>query len=77
MKKFVDTLIYNFQDRFKPLKDIQKRAGAVPERKTHRWQRNANQARYERARMTSRKRTALRWSWPFMISSGLQFQKKF
>lgn len=31
MDKVVDSLIYNFQDRFKPLKDIQKRAGAVPE----------------------------------------------
>jgi hypothetical protein len=31
MNKMVDSLIYNFQDRFKPLKDIQKRAGPVPE----------------------------------------------
>lgn len=31
MDKVVDNLIYNFQDRFKPLKDIQKRAGLVPE----------------------------------------------
>lgn len=30
MDKVVDSLIYNFQDRFKPLKDIQKWAGAVP-----------------------------------------------
>lgn len=29
--EITDTLIYNFQDRFKPLKDIQERAGAVPE----------------------------------------------
>ena len=29
--KAVDSLIYNFQDRFKPLKDIQERAGAVSE----------------------------------------------
>jgi hypothetical protein len=29
--KAVDSLIYNFQDRFKPLKDIQERAGAVDE----------------------------------------------
>lgn len=29
--KIADTLIYNFQDRFKPLKDIQNRAGPVPE----------------------------------------------
>lgn len=29
--KIVDSLIYNFQDRFKPLKDIQKRAGPVAE----------------------------------------------
>jgi hypothetical protein len=31
MDRVIDTLIYNFQDRFKPLKDIQKRAGDVPE----------------------------------------------
>jgi hypothetical protein len=31
MDKVIDSLIYNFQDRFKPLKDIQKRAGIVPE----------------------------------------------
>ncbi|MBA4143990.1 MAG: hypothetical protein H0X43_13670 [Nitrosospira sp.] len=31
MDKIVDSLIYNFQDRFKPLKDIQKRAALVPE----------------------------------------------
>lgn len=31
MEKIADSLIYNFQDRFKPLKDIQKRAGLVPE----------------------------------------------
>jgi hypothetical protein len=31
MARIVDSLIYNFQDRFKPLKDIQKRAGDVPE----------------------------------------------
>lgn len=31
MAGIADTLIYNFQDRFKPLKDIQERAGAVPE----------------------------------------------
>jgi hypothetical protein len=31
MDKIIDSLIYNFQDRFKPLKDIQKRAGIVPE----------------------------------------------
>jgi hypothetical protein len=31
MARIVDSLIYNFQDRFKPLKDIQKRAGLVPE----------------------------------------------
>jgi hypothetical protein len=31
MERVIDTLIYNFQDRFKPLKDIQKRAGLVPE----------------------------------------------
>lgn len=31
MDKVVDSLIYNFQDRFKPLKDVQKRAGPVPE----------------------------------------------
>lgn len=29
--KITDSLIYNFQDRFKPLKDIQKRAGPVAE----------------------------------------------
>lgn len=29
--KALDSLIYNFQDRFKPLKDIQKRAGPVAE----------------------------------------------
>lgn len=29
--KIADSLIYNFQDRFKPLKDIQKRAGPVSE----------------------------------------------
>lgn len=29
--KIADSLIYNFQDRFKPLKDIQKRAGPVAE----------------------------------------------
>jgi hypothetical protein len=29
--KVIDTLIYNFQDRFKPLKDIQKPASLVPE----------------------------------------------
>jgi hypothetical protein len=31
MDKVIDSLIYNFQDRFKPLKDIQKRAALVPE----------------------------------------------
>jgi hypothetical protein len=31
MERVIDTLIYNFQDRFKSLKDIQKRAGDVPE----------------------------------------------
>jgi hypothetical protein len=31
MERVIDTLIYNFQDRFKPLKDIQKRVGIVPE----------------------------------------------
>jgi hypothetical protein len=31
MDKIIDSLIYNFQDRFKPLKDIQKRVGLVPE----------------------------------------------
>jgi hypothetical protein len=31
MDSVIDSLIYNFQDRFKPLKDIQKRAGIVPE----------------------------------------------
>jgi hypothetical protein len=31
LERVIDTLIYNFQDRFKPLKDIQKRAGLVPE----------------------------------------------
>jgi hypothetical protein len=31
MDKVIDSLIYNFQDRFKPLKDIQKRVGIVPE----------------------------------------------
>lgn len=30
-EKITDSLIYNFQDRFKPLKDIQKRAGPVTE----------------------------------------------
>jgi hypothetical protein len=31
LERVIDTLIYNFQDRFKPLKDIQKRADIVPE----------------------------------------------
>jgi hypothetical protein len=31
MDKVIDSLIYNFQDRFKPLKDIQKRVPLVPE----------------------------------------------
>jgi hypothetical protein len=31
MERVIDTLIYNFQDCFKPLKDIQKRAALVPE----------------------------------------------
>jgi hypothetical protein len=31
MDRVIDSLIYNFQDRFKPLKDIQKRAALVPE----------------------------------------------
>ncbi|SEP38708.1 hypothetical protein [Nitrosovibrio sp. Nv6] len=31
MDRIVDTLIYNFQDRFMPLRDIQKRAVLVPE----------------------------------------------
>ena len=31
IEKITDSLIYNFQDRFKPLKDIQKRAGPVAE----------------------------------------------
>lgn len=32
MDRIVDTLVYNFVDRFKPLRDIQKQAGPVPER---------------------------------------------
>jgi hypothetical protein len=31
LDKITDSLIYNFQDRFKPLKDIQKRSGPVAE----------------------------------------------
>ncbi|WP_097067856.1 LPD3 domain-containing protein [Nitrosovibrio sp. Nv4] len=73
MDRIADTLIYNFQDRFKPPRDIQKRAALVPEAGMRYWPRNGTRVWCGRAPTTSSRTCAIRSSRrPMMISWNMR-----